>query len=284
MKRGLLSSYNRSVVPAVAFCFLAVFLLTVVGSSVSYAAKMAIEYKFGKLSADVSGMPLAQVLKKLSDTCGMTTFVDSTIKSKKITVKFENLPVENGIKRLVNPYSSAIIFLRRTTNKGQEGFYISELKVFDKGNKKVSYVVVNEKGVGRIVKLSSARSDDQEMTKQAKIAGSVPEERKDTAKMATLNKKISSSVLRSRITSKMAELRRLKEKIRSEEEQINRQIMEAKDNLSSSSEDETGKIQSRFSMLTSKLKNFKKRNAEEIKKLKRELGQLKRKVRQLKVG
>ncbi len=82
----------------------------------------------------------------------------------------------------------------------------------------------------------------------------------------------------------MAELRRLKEKIRSEEEQINRQIMEAKDNLSSSSEDETGKIQSRFSMLTSKLKNFKKRNAEEIKKLKRELGQLKRKVRQLKVG
>jgi len=271
MKKGLLISRNRLVFSAVAFCFLSVFFLTAVDSSISYAANMVIEYKSGRLSADVSETPLVQVLKKLSDICGMTTFVDSTIQSKKISVKFENLPVENGVKRLVNPYSSAVIFSKKTTSEGQEEFYISELKVFDKGNKKVSYVVVNEKGAGRIVKV---QSDGQEMTKQAKIAGSVPEERKDTAKMAALNKKISSSVLRSRITGKMAELRRLKEKIRSEEEQVNRQIKEAKDNLSSAPEDETGKIQSQLSMLTSKQKNLKKRNADGLKRLQREVDQL----------
>ncbi|RZB30249.1 MAG: hypothetical protein SRB1_02529 [Desulfobacteraceae bacterium Eth-SRB1] len=271
MKKGLLISRNRLVLSAVAVCFLAVFLLTAVDSSVSYAAGMAIEYKSGKLSADVSETPLVQVLKKLSDACGMTTFVDSTIQSKNITVKFKNLPVENGIKRLVNPYSSAVIFSKKTTSKGQEEFYISELKVFDKGNKKVSYVVVNEKGAGRIVKV---RSDGQEMTKQAKTAGPVPEERKDTAKMAALNKKISSSVLRSRITGKMAELRRLKEKIRSEEEQKNRQLKQMRSELSSASENETGRIQSQLSMLTSELKNLKKRNADGLKRLQREVDQL----------
>jgi len=284
MKKGLLINHNKSGFSAVAFCFLAILALMVGNSPFSYASNMSIEYKSGKLSADVSDTPLVQVLKELSDTCGITTFVDSTIQSKKIAVKFENLSVENGIKRLVNPYSSAIVFSKRTTNDGREEFYISELKVFDKGNQKVSYVVMNEKGAGQIVKSSSVRSDGQEMTKQTTIAGPVPEERKDPAKMAALNKKISSSVLRSRITNKMAKLHRLKEKIRSEEEQINRQIRETKDSLNSALEDETGKIQSQLSMLASKLKNLKKRNAEEIKKLERELGQLKRKFGQFKVG
>ena len=131
---GRLFSSNKLGLFALTLSVLLTFIRIPGHDGVSHASHLSLDYNLGKLSANVSGAPLQKVLETLSAKCGMSVFLDTSLKSKKTSAEFENLPLEKGIKKLVNPYSSAMIFGKRITPEGRSEFFISELKVFDSSN------------------------------------------------------------------------------------------------------------------------------------------------------
>lgn len=249
-------------------------------ASYALASDLLLEFNSGKLSANVSGAPFQKVLETLSARCGITVFLDSSLQSKKISVKFDKLSLEEGIKKLVNPYSSAMIFGKRTTPDARNEFYVSELKVFDSSNKKASYILLGEKTSDHVDEPSTSSTFLGEVPKSdmAKKVVPVPEERKDAAMAAALHKKVSSSVLRTRITRKMTELRQLEQRTRHEDEEKRRSLQRFQEELKRASGSELNRIRSQISVLTADIRNSKKVNAAEQKRLQRELDQLRRQI------
>lgn len=260
--------------------FLAVVFIA--GSyAVCQASNMTLDYRAGKLSANVSGVPIQKVLKILSAKSGITVFLDNSLKSKRISARFENLTLEEGIKRLVKPYSSAMVFGKRTTADGRRVFYVSEVKVFDSSNKKATFELVGKKMSGTNSIKSKATWENRRTGSTVKFA-SVPPAIKDPARAAAFKKKVSASVLRTRIVQKKAALRRLEQKMRHEEEQKIRKIQQLETQLKTASDSELNRIQANISMLSADLNNFRQRSAGELKKLQREHDQLRNE--QLKYG
>jgi hypothetical protein len=262
---------------AVMFFVLVTVFLVLGDRAMCHASGLSLEYSSGRLSADVSKCTVQKALDALSKKCGITVFMDSSLKSKTISAKFDKLPLEEAVKKLVNPYSSAVIFAKRVTPGAGERFYISELKVFDSSNKNTSYILVGKKTSDHKDKASISKKASEEMEKANKVV-SIPEEIKDTAKAASFNKKVSYSVIRTRITQKMSEMRQLQQRMKYEEEQKRRQIQLAREKLNGASGRELDKIGSEISMFTVDLKNTKNRNDDQLNKLQRDLDQLKHRI------
>lgn len=247
--------------------------------TVSHASDLSLDYTSGKLSANVSGVPLPKALEALSAKTGIKVFLDESLQSEKISTKFENLPIEKGIKRLVHPYSSAMIFAKRTTPAGRDEFYVSELKVFDDTQGGVSYTLVGEKMQADNDKGSIPMEEDQGMVEPKRVVH-VPLQIRDPAKAAAFHKKVSASMLRTRVGQKLTELRQHQNQMQYEEQQKRTQLHHLRQKLSSASEKEVSKIQANISLLTADLRNSQARNAEELKRLQREVDQLKQKIMQ----
>ena len=262
---------------AVMFFVLVTAFLGLGDQALCHASGLSLEYGSGRLSADVSKCTLQKALDALSKKCGIRVFLDGSLKSKIISAKFDKLPLEEGVKKLVNPYSSAVIFAKRATPEGGSRFYISELKVFDSSKKNTSYILVGEKTSDHKDKAPISKKASEEMEKANRVVP-IPEEIKDTAKAAAFNKKVSYSVVRTRITQKMTEIRQLQQRMKYEEEQKRRQIQLAREKLNGASGRELDKIGSDISMFTVDLKNTKNRNDDQLKKLQRDLDQLKHRI------
>ena len=97
------------------FAFLLTSILIPGNLGRCYASNLSLKYDSNKLTAHVSGAPLQNVLETLSAECGMSVFLDKSIRSEKIFAEFEKLPLEKAIKKLVNPYNSALVFSKRFT-------------------------------------------------------------------------------------------------------------------------------------------------------------------------
>ena len=276
MKSQLFGKGKLDLFTVMFFVLLAVFLV-LGGQAVSHATGLSLEYGSGRLSADVSKCTLQKVLDALSKKCGITVFLDSSLKTKRISAKFDNVPLEKAVKKLVNPYSSAVIFAKRATPEGKDRFYISELKVFDSSNKNTSYILVGKDTYDHKDKASVPEKTSEEMEKDNRVV-QIPEEIKNTAKAAAFNKKVSYSVIRTRITQKMTEIRQLQQRMKYEAEQKRRQIQLAREKLNGASGQELDKIGSEISMLTVDLRNTKSRNEDQLKKLQRDLDQLKHRI------
>ncbi len=267
------------------FMYILVFLFTpflIPGNlGLCYASNLSLKYDSNKLTAHVSGVPLQNVLETLSEECGMSVFLDQSIKSEKIFVEFEKLPLEKAIKKLVNPYNSAVVFSKRTSLTGQNEFFISELKVFDSSNAKTAYLSLGKEASEQTSRASSPSLSDranQTIDMTNKVVIPVPEIRTDPAQMAALNKTISDSVLRTRISQKRTQLHELQEKARFEETQKRNEIQQLEQQMNIASDSEVKRIQAAISALTADLENSKIRNVEEQKRLKRELDQLQNRI------
>lgn len=270
-----LSGHRRLDVLIFSFCILPAVVLILGIPSFSHASELSLEYSSGRLSVNASNAPLEEVLKTLSLKCGLKIFLDSSLASKHISAKFDNLSLEQGIKKLVSPYSSAMIFEKIVTPGGRNDFYISEVKVFDSSNKKASYILVGTKTPDQAAKASIQMEENIKLDKLKKKVVSVPEYIKNPAKAAAFSKRVSVSVLRTRIIGKMTELRRLRKIVYHEEEQKRRNIEQLRKQLNIAPEGEKMKIQSKMSFLTADLNNSRKRYDRDLKRLQRELDQLK---------
>jgi HEAT repeat protein len=73
------------------------------------------------LTADIAGVPLHEVLAELSRAIGVKTFVADAVSGKAIYVKFEKLPVEEGIKQILKGENYTLVRKKQPT-----GFTIEE--------------------------------------------------------------------------------------------------------------------------------------------------------------
>jgi hypothetical protein len=263
------------------FAFLLTSILIPGNLGLCYASNLSLKYDSNKLTAHVSGAPLQNVLETLSAECGMSVFLDRSIKSEKIFAEFETLPLEKAIKKLINPYNSAVVFSKRTSPTGQSEFFISELRVFDSSNAKTTYLSVGNEASEQTSRVSSpslSNRANQHIDMTKKVVIPVPEIRTDPARMAALNKKISESVLRTRISQKRTQLHELQEKARFEEAQKRNEIQQLEQQMNIAADKEVKRIQAAISALTADLENSKIRNVEDQKRLKRELDQLQNRI------
>lgn len=106
------------------------------------AETLSLSVNRGTVSADIHNASLKKVLAKFSAESGAAVYLDESLQDKTVSIKIENQPVEDAIKRLVAPYNSAVIFSQRQNASGEKEFYISNIKVFQSG-KGGNYVDVN---------------------------------------------------------------------------------------------------------------------------------------------
>lgn len=243
-----------------------------------HASKLNLKYTSGKLTADVSKASLQNVLKALSDKCDIKVFLDESIKSKKISTRFSNLPLEKAIARLVKPYGSALIFGRKKESEGNTDFYVKEVKIYDSSKKKASYIRVGDKGSPSEEKAFnqlSTTGEQRRMNGDRHEMAPVPNVLRDPIKAAAYKKEISSKMLQTRMTKKISELQQLQRRMRYDEEKKRHKLMQLQNELETASESDAKQIQSELSLLSADLNNSSQRNAAELKRLQTQLDQMK---------
>lgn len=102
------------------------------------------------LTADIAGAPLREVLAELSQAIGVKIFVADPVSAKAISIKFEKLPVEEGIKRILkgNNYTltrraQPTAFAVEKSDRGDgkkvsassEEMAVAEIRVFSRDSK-----------------------------------------------------------------------------------------------------------------------------------------------------
>jgi len=277
MQIGFLRIGKSNVLKHMFFVFVSVVLI--VGTFMpGHASELTLEYASGNLSATVSKVSLENLMEALSSKCDIKVFLDESIKSKKISTRFSNLPLEKAIERLVNPYSSALVFGKKRTPKGHTEFYVKEVKVYDSSNSAASYVAVGKKAVsmaGRASSQSRTTGDNRKMGRSRSVVTAVPPALKDPATAAAYKKEISSKMLQTRIAKTTSELQQFKRKMQYNEDQKRHRLVQLQQELKTAPKEDVKKIQAEISLLSADIKNSSQRNAAELKRLQTELDQMK---------
>jgi hypothetical protein len=63
-----------------------------------------------KISADIKGAPVKAVLDKLQEEYGLSYKVDGNVSNRAVFVKFEGMPLEEGIRRILSPLSCMMVY------------------------------------------------------------------------------------------------------------------------------------------------------------------------------
>ncbi len=94
-------------------------------------SKIEIDLEAGTLSVEISDTPLVDVLEKIGEKAGFSLVLPLSLEDR-ITKKFSNVPLAQGIRRLVGNRSVAIVYQKedvpRNRNDPQD---IKEVRIFD---------------------------------------------------------------------------------------------------------------------------------------------------------
>ena len=243
----------------------------------------SIEYAPNNLSINSSGVPLHQILEELSSKCGFTVYLGASLKTQNVYLQFENYSLDKGIEKLVDPYNSAIVFEKSLTPDGIEFFSIVEMTVFDKNSKADSYLIMG----GDVIsdKNNAGIPGEYKQQKTSVNIVSLPDDELiiDPAKSVATKKRVSSSLLKAKVNQKMAELRRLEERMQSDQNQKMRELQVANNLMRDTSGDDQKMVHEDITRLNAELELSKNHNADELKRVKRELDQLKKQMAQQEV-
>ncbi|MBF0417415.1 MAG: hypothetical protein HQL86_04115 [Magnetococcales bacterium] len=109
----------------------------------SRATSADVVYRNGKLSVTMRAVPIREALQQVADKAGIQFLIDPEV-SGKVSVQFENLSLEKGLRRLLSGQSHAMVQSTSKDNKesgGQKGDKetknvkrITHVKVFKKGS------------------------------------------------------------------------------------------------------------------------------------------------------
>lgn len=116
-------------------------LFIIVPSHVS-AAGLLLEYNEGKLSADVKEMPLQKVLEQLAGKTDIEIVIDASLRTRKVSSRFSDIDMEQGIKKLVKPYNTTIVFEKKSSMFGRDSVPVLKVSVYDAGNTLQDYIPV----------------------------------------------------------------------------------------------------------------------------------------------
>jgi hypothetical protein len=228
------------------------------------------------ISANISGIPFQKVMQTLAEKCNISILLDDSLKTQQINSKFENFTLEEGIKRLIKPYSSAMTFEKLTPPTGKVIFHVRELKVFDSSRKNTIYVSIAHKNPEQAEKdLLAPSTENASPNVITKEVAPPPDELKNPAKTAMLHKKISTINLQSKVTRKMAALNQSRQKAANEETRQRRKIQELEAALHAATGNDANRIRAQVASAKAEFRSMQKRNSYELEKLQSELEQLK---------
>jgi len=226
--------------------------------------KLRIELDGEYLTAEISNMPIIDVLKKISEVCGAEVFVDASIQNNTISANIHSLPVEKAVKRIVSPYSSVAVFAQRTNSKGDKELFISDIKVYESisGGSNVQYVNVSK----------SAQTEHKSQVYQSpfRVPPPVPGVHAKGSYAEKAQKRINEKMIESRI-KKIAYMR---SKASMEENRVRKDITRLKIELSRAPIEDRRDLSSELSAKTRELYNLQKRNITRIQNEERILRQL----------
>ncbi len=102
--------FHLPFVPA-CMCFILFGFLFFTGSN-TYAEQLNLKFKNNELSADLKDEPIQKIFEYLEKERGLWVEGEKEAPGKKISVKFDKLPLVDGIRRLLTDIDYALIFGR----------------------------------------------------------------------------------------------------------------------------------------------------------------------------
>jgi hypothetical protein len=113
----------------------------------------------GWIKAKADQVPLGKVLSQVAEKEKYNIYIDEQLQQVPVTFSFqENLPPEKAIKRMVRPYSYAMVFGSDTEDKSPN---ILEVWVFRKGHQlNARYVAVTSGEAGQAVSAGAGSASD----------------------------------------------------------------------------------------------------------------------------
>ncbi len=118
------------------FVFLAISIpMTAHGLSPSTVHSIKVDPSGKSISVNLMNADISDVAQMLSKEAGIKVLLDQSIADQKITSKFEDVPIESGVKRILgSQISSAFIFSKEKGPSGEETFHLDMVRIFKSGD------------------------------------------------------------------------------------------------------------------------------------------------------
>ena len=110
-------------------------------------AEVIYNKKEGRLSVDVVNTPLTDVLRVISEKTGIIIKMDSGVDNS-VTVGFNNLPVEEGIREIIRPNSYAMTFKKEVMENGRKDYFVETIYVLREGASGIANAALNGAQIG----------------------------------------------------------------------------------------------------------------------------------------
>lgn len=116
------------------FAFIAVlFIHPVSFSTTRTSCNIEMDESRDLLSANIDHVDISEVAAKLSLKTGLTVYLDSSLRHP-VSIRFNYIPLELGIKRILGSLSSAFIYAREISDGGKSEIVLKSIKIFHSGN------------------------------------------------------------------------------------------------------------------------------------------------------
>ena len=115
--------------------YLTIFLLLLPFFSIA-EAEVIYNKKEGRLSVNALNSPLTEILREVSKKTGVIIKMDSAIDNP-VTVEFNDLTLEEGLKEIIMPYSYVMTFSEKL-KEGKREYSVKNLQVFKNGTSGVA--------------------------------------------------------------------------------------------------------------------------------------------------
>ncbi len=118
----------------VSVCLLLYPIVAVAEYSPSLMHSITVEKSDNTISVNLVNADISDVAKALSEKAGIKVLLDESI-TRTVTSRFQNMPLEPGIKRILGPsLSSAFFFAKNTVRSGDDTYRLDTVKIFNNGN------------------------------------------------------------------------------------------------------------------------------------------------------
>lgn len=124
----IMKRLNHSMLCGIIFSIVHVVWLPAVEGSLDRSQRDAIKIKNGTLTASLKEIPLFDILETLADKTGIRFELYADV-DRKISAKYERVPLEEGLRRLLSPSSYIIIY--RGKNSPLKKADIHKIIVYD---------------------------------------------------------------------------------------------------------------------------------------------------------
>ncbi len=119
----------------IAFIVSCVMVQGIVSVSEAQSKRPVIQVEKGRLTASVNNLPLIDVLESLADQTGIGFEIYGE-EDRKVTINYLDIPMAEGLKRLLRPYNHIILYTSKPSQS--QGPRINKIIVYDQSGKSSS--------------------------------------------------------------------------------------------------------------------------------------------------